>query len=114
MFWESIKNPSQEMLDKLFAEKMSEADRPCPDCAVKPGKKHKENCDVARCLNCGGQRLSCDCKEDEGYGDKWDGLWPGTKECYEKKYMAKWVGRGPFKSGRLVFDYNRLAIEKAR
>src|SRR5437870_2353743 len=33
----------------------------CHDCGAKPGAKHLDGCDVARCPRCGHQRLSCDC-----------------------------------------------------
>lgn len=72
----------------------------CPDCAVSIDEMHDDNCDVARCTLCGGQRLSCQCTE--GASDIWDGLWPGTRECYERKfiaYMDIWS-----------FDYNRLSL----
>lgn len=112
MPWVPIINPSKELLDSLYAERLKNADQPCPDCGVKPGEKHRKNCDVARCLTCGGQRLSCDCKTDEGDGDIWDGLWPGTKECYEKGYVCKWVGpkpiKGAYSEGEPIFDFNRL------
>jgi hypothetical protein len=86
MPWIPVENLSQELLDSMWDEAKKNASRVCHDCGVKPGEKHLENCDVARCLKCGGQRLSCDC--EEGAGDVWDGLWPGTKECYEKGYVS--------------------------
>lgn len=109
-----VKNPSQELLDSLLKEDKKGAGRPCPDCGVAKGKKHSGGCDVARCLSCGGQRLSCDCKEPGE--DIWDGLWPGTRECYDKKYVAEWVydGVGLPKHNYHTFDYNRLASEKAK
>jgi hypothetical protein len=110
MPWESIKNPTKKMLDDLYQEQVRSANKPCPDCGVKPGKAHSMNCDVARCQACGGQRLSCGCKKPGE--DVWDGLWPGTKECYEKGYVAKWVSGWPFDSGRLIFDYDRWAVER--
>jgi hypothetical protein len=105
-----VENPSKELLDKLLSERPI---RPCPDCSVKPGKPHKPGCDVARCTNCGGQAISCDCPNDVGAGDVWNGLWPGTKECYEKGYVAIWRGGGITPEGYLTFDYNRLAAENS-
>jgi len=67
-----------EINERLWKEAKETADRHCPDCGVAPGENHLENCDVARCQHCGGQRFSCDSV------DTWDGLWPGVKECYEK------------------------------
>lgn len=110
MPWIIVENSSKEILDKLLNET---AIRPCPECSVKPGKPHKPGCDVARCTNCGGQAITCDCPEDVGAGDVWDGRWPGTKECYEKGYVVKWTG-DIFPEGCLNFDYNRLAAENAQ
>ena len=53
----------------------------CPDCGVKPKEKHRKNCDVARCSECGFQRLMCGHKK--GDGGKWEGEWPGLAECRE-------------------------------
>lgn len=58
--------------------------RPCYDCDVPPGTPHLDGCDVARCTVCGWQRLGCDHGiSDEGRGEIWTGLWPGTEECEE-------------------------------
>ena len=43
--------------------------RPCGDCAVIKGELHVEGCDVERCANCGGQRISCECNDDEEVGE---------------------------------------------
>lgn len=123
MPWEIIENPSQELLDGLLKD-AGAGNRPCPDCAVPIGSKHTGGCDVARCLNCGGQRLSCDCEDEKGDGDTWDGYWPGTKECYNKKYVARERFRHPELSNRIregvpadgyyyTFDFNRLAMDRA-
>ncbi|HEY6117203.1 MAG TPA: hypothetical protein VI172_14725 [Candidatus Dormibacteraeota bacterium] len=69
----------------------------CPDCAVRPGVAHEDDCDVARCLETGGQRLSCAQRPvvtDLGGGavgvrphdcghNVWTGEWPGDAECRE-------------------------------
>lgn len=94
-----------EILEKLWQKDKSTASRKCPDCGVQPGEQHVMNCDVARCTICGRQALLCDCEEP--IKDVWDGLWPGTKECYEKRLIA-------FGGGSWTFDYNTLAVLKAK
>lgn len=54
----------------------------CPDCGVAPKKEHQEGCDVARCVGCGQQQLSCDVHIDTPM-QTWTGLWPGVEECQE-------------------------------
>ena len=81
----------QEITDKLevlWADEKARVTRKCPDCGVEPGKEHIGGCDVARCLNCKGQALSCGCPEDKLGWDVWDGTWPGTKECYELRLLT--------------------------
>jgi primosomal protein N' len=54
----------------------------CPDCGVNPGELHEDNCDVARCKNCGWQLLFHDnCDDPEN--TTWTGEWPGVAECKE-------------------------------
>ena len=101
------KDISQEDIDKicedLWKKELKNKKDRCPDCDSKIGDAHDENCDVARCLSCKGQRLSCDCLSGEG--DIWDGLWPGIKDCYEQKLICYDTMRG----GGWRFDLNELA-----
>lgn len=60
----------------------------CHDCGVIPGKMHKVNCDVERCSICGGQLLSCGCKNTKEHDPafaRWTGIWPGE---LESKYLG--------------------------
>jgi hypothetical protein len=94
-----------EKLNELWEKAKSET-RDCPDCGVSSGEQHEDGCDVARCIKCGGQALSCDCEEPEN--DIWSGLWPGYKECYEKRLITY---SDPSQIGGTgwVFDLNTLA-----
>jgi len=97
-----IKDPSQSMLDSLWAEVTKTAI--CHDCGVKPGQPHKDGCDTARCLNTGMQRLQCDCGKCGE--DVWTGIWPGIKECYEKRLVCFDTA-----TNRVCFDLNRQCVE---
>ena len=77
-----------EIAERLIAKEKANNDLSCPDCGVIPGRKHQEGCDVARCKTCGGQRLGCDC--EDGDGDVWDGVWPGTIEALEQRLICCW------------------------
>lgn len=58
--------------------------RPCGDCGVEPGWPHIDGCDVARCTECGWQRIGCEHEESAlGWGQTWTGVWPGEAECHE-------------------------------
>jgi hypothetical protein len=54
----------------------------CGDCAVLPGERHEEGCDVARCVGCGQQALQCDRHLDRPM-QTWTGRWPGSEEIEE-------------------------------
>lgn len=54
----------------------------CPDCGVMPGERHREGCDVARCVGCGQQALQCDRHLDRPM-QTWTGRWPGSEEIEE-------------------------------
>ena len=64
----------------------------CGDCAVLPGYEHSDGCDVARCPECGIQRLQCEEHEDSTLPAIWTGIWPGEIECVEYDLWGKWVG----------------------
>ena len=71
----------------------------CPNCDAKPGKLHAADCDVERCPECGGQKVSCDCERKKSDRLPWTGLWPGTQECIEFGFFCK---QGPGKKGALL------------
>lgn len=68
----------------------------CPDCGASIGEQHNDWCDVERCPDCGFHALSCSCEGDFIHERlKWDGYWPGIKECQEFCWYSKMVpGRG--------------------
>lgn len=63
----------------------------CPDCGAEVGQPHKGGCDIERCPECGGQRLSCGCITD--LPDlPWTGTFPGKAEAAELGFWCKWGG----------------------
>lgn len=63
----------------------------CPDCWAEPGSPHVDGCDVARCTECGYQRISCKHEDsDVGWGSIWTGTWPGVEECEEFNLYSFW------------------------
>jgi len=91
-----------EICEKLKRKEQKCLKQHCPDCAVKIGTEHVAGCDVARCLRCGGQALSCNCKT--AANDIWTGMWPGIQECYDKKLITRFG-----KEQEWVFDLNTQA-----
>ena len=53
----------------------------CFSCKVVAGKIHKKKCDIERCSECGGQKLSCECTNHDKQFAFWKGIWPGELEC---------------------------------
>jgi hypothetical protein len=77
----------------------------CPDCGVEPGTEHLPECDVARCLFTGEQRLQHELDptivqalvgpvprwspHDCGH-DIWTGEWPLHAEAVEYGWYVRW------------------------
>ena len=61
----------------------------CPDCGVGIDQPHLDDCDVALCPFCEGQRITCDCSE---LGESvWTGEWPKASHrelSYDEAVMA--------------------------
>lgn len=68
----------------------------CPDCHVGIGELHTEGCDIERCSNCGGQRISCDCDESAAtFRFPWTGEYPNVDTCRKFGLWCKWEdGKG--------------------
>ena len=104
-FW---KSPADMGLSSDEIEKIAEdlwrkeTKQKCGDCGVEPGSQHEDGCDIARCTMCGTQAIQCDEHLDAPM-EIWDGLWPGTKECYENKLIT-------FGGDKWCFDYNTYTV----
>lgn len=96
-------------VEELWSERLTEPGRSCPDCSAAKGEVHMTGCDVARCTVCKGQALSCNCEDTEAkWSDKWSGIWPGIKECYELKLIT-WSDPNRLGGTGWMFDLNTLA-----
>jgi hypothetical protein len=93
----------------------------CPDCQVGVGVEHSDGCDVARCMDNGGQRLACSAFQETrhaGYcgDDTWSGYWPGVMECEEFGWWSRMAPGVGWQSFDFWFpgaahDLNRLVLE---
>ena len=97
------KEEKKKILDRLLVE---EKPSNCPDCGVKSGEKHLDGCDVERCIECGSQRIQCDCDCEH---DVWIGLWPGVKECQELELICWDTATNSW-----MYDLNELCRIKMR
>ena len=72
---------------------------PCYDCGVAPGQVHLDGCDIERCNDCEGQRLSCVCPDHGDYqkeintGVAWERtrLVAEEHDLFCKWYNGQWV-----------------------
>jgi hypothetical protein len=70
-----------------------EQNHDCRQCGAKPGERHREWDDLARCRSTGRQLIQCEGELHEYHGvqygehegpcgpDVWDGEYPGVKAC---------------------------------
>ena len=89
----------------------------CPGCGVWPDEIYLAHCEVERCPDCGGQRISCEEHTSPVYPRiPWSGEWPGKAECRDFEFYAYWgKDHGWTKCSvahpGAVEDLNRLYIE---
>jgi len=81
----------------------------CWDCGVPIGSAHDEDCDVARCLHTGLQRLSCDGGQENDVPHDCgvamhDGHWPGDRECAEYGWYLDFAGHAHPDLSRLILE----------
>jgi hypothetical protein len=55
----------------------------CPDCGIRVGQAHVNDCDVKQCSACGGQRASCECGGHEPEEAIWTGELPWEGERFD-------------------------------
>lgn len=67
--------PTSDLLARWYS------DDPCPDCGVGLRIAHGQDCDVARCVFTGLQRISCEGEDHRCGNAVHDGYWPGQKDC---------------------------------
>lgn len=78
----------------------------CPDCQVEPGRSHEDGCDVARCTDCGWQRIGClHVTTPIGWGEVWTGRWPGEVEV--EAGLARNLNDLALKAGRGALVWSR-------
>lgn len=65
----------------------------CHDCGVSIGEQHEDGCDVDRCSDCEGQRLSCECDSEPGV---WSGIMMEKYMllCEELGLYSKFTSKG--------------------
>ena len=97
------KEDIQKIADRLWKKELTlQKKNPiCSGCSVKVGEKHEDGC--CWIIN-----------ENE----TWNGLWPGTKECYLRLYVYYMTERDEvitsLRSKKWSFDLNRIATEMRR
>lgn len=64
----------------------------CPGCRVAPGQSHKDDCDHARCPDCGEQLFFHDCQEwpEDADGPNRDAIWHGIDPRAEVAHTQDW------------------------
>lgn len=97
----------KKIINDLMEKEKEHSSDYCHDCGVGIGEYHQVGCDVARCSECGGQRLSCYCQD--GNGGVWSGIWPGTIEALELGFVCCWEDTKEW-----VADLNELARHRIK